>query len=136
MPDPCCLDTSALIAFYEDEPGADEVFSLLDRAENTDSEILFSFMSRYELLYLSLRENTPRSAELLEILKDLNIKEIPFSEEILNKAAQIKVTPGHKCSMADSWIAASASCSNATLYHKDNEMTTLEVKNRHITLSC
>ncbi|MBI5186501.1 MAG: PIN domain-containing protein [Nitrospinae bacterium] len=127
-----CLDTSALRAFLKEEKGYEQVYSLLELAESRAVEIFYSFMSRYELLYLSQRENKPWGRELLDFLNDFNAKEIACSEEILLKAAELKAKPG-KLSACDSWIAASALCANAVLYHKDPEMDSLPVTNKNIS---
>lgn len=130
MSERCCLDSSALLAFLKNEPGADTVYSLLEQAENPEVKIFYSFMSRYELLYLSKRENKPWAEEIFNFLKDFNVKEIAYSEETLLKAAELK--SGGGLSTCDSWIAASSAAAKATLYHKDPEMNSLPVDNCNI----
>ena len=114
------LDTSALFALRGDERGADRVQAFLSRAERRQCRVLVSFMTRMETLYLVRRDEGEEAAhEALRLMDSFSIEWIGCEAAILEKAAQIKSLGG--ISVADSWIAATASLFAATLVHKDPE---------------
>ena len=50
------LDTSAWLALIEDEEGADLVQQILEKAKSGEVDILVSFMSFMEVMYITLQE--------------------------------------------------------------------------------
>lgn len=121
------LDTSAIIAFSEDEAGADQVEQILRRAQSKKDEAFVSFMSFMEVFYGSWRAYGKEVAyrKLVE-LKTLPIKKVDLSDSLLIAAGEIKATC--QLSVADSWIAASALEKKAILVHKDPEFEQLQSK--------
>jgi predicted nucleic acid-binding protein len=114
------LDTSALLALRDDEPGADRVAELLALAQSRKVECLGSFMSLMELMYRVWRdENEARAQLAYEQCLALPITWVHESAELLKAAAAVKAR--HPLSVADAWIAATAEMSRATLVHKDPE---------------
>ena len=119
------LDTSALLALREDEPGADRVEALLAQASKKQCRLLVSFMTRMELLYcIRRKEGEQASRQGLRLVDSFEIDWISCRPEILEKAAQIK--SAGRISVADSWIAATAVVYAATLVHKDPEFESLQ----------
>ena len=55
------LDSFALMAFFEDEPGADFVRSLILKAEESDTKLLMSVVNLGEVWYSIARTNSPCS---------------------------------------------------------------------------
>lgn len=51
MAERCTLDTSALIAYFTEEPGSQEVERLLRAVEHGNAEVVASFMTYMEVLY-------------------------------------------------------------------------------------
>ena len=83
-----------------------------------------SFMTRMEFLYLIRREEGEEAArEGLRLIDSFSIDWISCEPAILDKAAQIKSS--RRVSVADSWIAATASVFGSTLVHKDPEFAPL-----------
>jgi ribonuclease VapC len=116
------LDTSALLALRSDDPGADRVESLLSKSKSNGCNLLISFMSRMELLYLVWREEGEETArEALRLVDSFEIEWVSCETEILDLAARLKAKGG--LSVADSWIGATAIAREATLVHKDPEFT-------------
>lgn len=114
------LDTSALLALRDDEPGAERVAELLEAAARGEKLCHGCFMSQMELLYRVWKdegEETGRAAYLLCLR--LPITWLHESAELLERAAEIKAR--FPLSLADAWIAASALQLNAVLVHKDPE---------------
>lgn len=118
------LDTSAIFAYFADEPGAQEVGRLLTSAEAGHLAAYVSFMTEMEVLYRvwrGLGEQAGKAAYLR--LKALPVRRLELSEPLLIAAARIKAT--HELSVADAWIAATALTTASTLVHKDPEFRPL-----------
>jgi len=118
------LDTSALLALRGDESGADRVQALLAQSKRKQCRVLVSFMTRMEILYGVGREEGEEAArEALRLIDSFSIEWISCESVILEKASRIKSAGG--LSVADSWIAATASVFGSTLVHKDPEFESL-----------
>ncbi len=117
------LDTSALLCLKENEPGASEVETIL-REQGKKETVFISFMSVMELAYILEQEQGETAAHrgILQ-LKQLPIHIVESDEPLGLAAARIKA--GHKLSVADAWIAATAERLGATLVHKDPEFEPL-----------
>ncbi len=118
------LDTSALLSLRENEPGASEVEAIL-RQHGKKGAVFISFMSIMELAYVLEQEQGESAARqgVLQ-LKQLPLEVVESDEPLGLAAARIKA--GHKLSVADAWIAATAERLGATLVHKDPEFAPLE----------
>lgn len=82
------LDTSALLAYYQDEEGAGRVEQILTRAAQKKAEVYLSFMSIFEIAYLTIAEEGPDEAiRLIMQIRELNLKEIWPDEALLWQAA-------------------------------------------------
>ena len=115
------LDTSALMAFIEQEEGAERVRDIL-RGES----IIIPWLSILEIVYISQRElGEEEGLTRYALLKKLDAEIIWEADEaLLLNAARIKST--HSLSLADSVIAAIATQHNAILIHKDPEYEQLQ----------
>ncbi|OIO01597.1 VapC toxin family PIN domain ribonuclease [Candidatus Desantisbacteria bacterium CG_4_10_14_0_8_um_filter_48_22] len=114
------LDTSAILAFLEDEPGADVVERLLKQAGSRKFRVFASFMSFMECFYHVYMEQGEESAKKVYMnLKTLPIHRVDADEELILIAGSIKAN--FRLSVADSWIIATAKKKNAKLVHKDPE---------------
>lgn len=113
------LDTSALLAFWSDEPGADDVERIL-RTAPAKAVVHISFMTVMEARYLLLRRAGQQAVfEFEAMVRNLPVLRIDVTDEILNHAAGIKAST--RLSVADSWIIATAIATNSVLIHKDPE---------------
>lgn len=124
------LDTSALVAYLENEVGASEVETIL-RA----GAVQVPWTALLEVYYISLQEMDEeealfrfasiRSAPEIEVLWNLD-------EALLLTAGQIKAT--NRVSFADALIAAYAIQHDAVLVHKDPEFDLLgtQITVRHL----
>jgi predicted nucleic acid-binding protein len=119
------LDTSAVVAYFADEPGAAQVERLLVSAEAGKAEVFASFMTYMEVLYRLWQHRGEREGKIAYIrLKTLPIKRWDVSEGLLLRASRIKAE--HNLSVADAWIAATALVTNSRLVHKDPEFRSLQ----------
>ena len=121
------LDTSALLAFIEDEAGADIVEKLLEQAKAGKIAILISFMAFMEVYYITLQERDETEAEeRLQLMNSLPRKRVESTKTIGIIASKFKAN--YHLSVADAWIAALAKERNAILVHKDPEFEQVETE--------
>lgn len=127
------LDTSALLALRDDEAGADRVAALLNQAQAGRPECYGCFMSLMEVYYRVWKDEGEAAGRLAyEQCLSLPIEWVHESPELLEAAAAIKAT--NALSLADAWIAATASLAGATLVHKDPEFAALKLKQEVLPL--
>jgi predicted nucleic acid-binding protein len=118
------LDTSAILAFTDNEEGADEVQQLLEAARARQCVIEVCAISLMELAYITEREQgEDEAARLVALVKAWPITWVYPEEKTLLQAAKLKAT--HRLSVADALIAAVAKLSPAILVHKDPEFAAL-----------
>lgn len=118
------LDTSAIIAYFADEPGAETLERLLERAEAGRVALFASFVTYMEVLYRVWQQRGERGGKLAYLrLKALPVRRFDLTEGLLLRAARVKAS--HRLSFADAWIAATAIVTNSRLVHKDPEFRPL-----------
>ena len=127
------LDTSAWLTLIEDEPGADIVQDLVERAIAGEVGVLVSFMSFMEVYYITLQERDQSEAHArIDLMAALPILRVESSSALAIVAGELKAN--HRLSVADAWIAALAKERNATLVHKDPEFEQVEATTQTLTL--
>jgi len=120
VPLPWLLDTSAILAFIEDEAGADRVEVAL-RLPTT----LVPWPVLLETHSISLQEEGQAEADRrIALIKQLEIEILwGMDESTLLTASRLKAA--HHVSLADAVIAAFAIRRRAVLMHKDPELDAL-----------
>ena len=119
------LDSSAFLALFEDENGAETVQNLLDQATRGGVIIFVSFVTFTEIFYITFREKGEKEArKQTKLMNRLAITRVESSQELGLIAGRLKAT--NKISFADAWISATAIFYAATLVHKDPEFEQLE----------
>jgi len=121
------LDSWALIAFFEDEPAADDVEKLLGQAAVDRHKLLLSVVNWGEIYYNTMREVSQEAAEQkASEIAALPVEIVPVSEdlELARQAAICKAT--HRMSYADCFAAALAKVNNCELVTGDPEFKSLE----------
>lgn len=114
------LDTSALLALRDDEPGAARVAVLLDRSARGAAPCHACFISLMEVLYRVWKdEGKAAGRAAYTACQALPIRWLHESPELLERAAELKAR--FPISLADAWIAAAALELDAILVHKDPE---------------
>ena len=115
------FDTSALLALWNDEEGAETVENLL----RSDLPVCISFMSAMECRYRVWKSvGREESEEFSKYLDLLPLKRIDITDAIFEKAVEIKAT--NRLSVCDSWIVATAIATDSILVHKDPEFEPLK----------
>jgi predicted nucleic acid-binding protein len=112
------LDASALIAFFEDRPGAEKVEELLAKAAETKRPLLMSAVNWGEVYYSvwCARGQQAASAKLREIAQ-LPIRVVDVDVESAKLAASLKAE--HSLPYADCFAAALAQTRKAALVTSD-----------------
>ena len=121
------LDSTAFLALFEDEPGAETVQKLLESAKKGEIVIFTSFVSFTEVFYITLREKKEEEAKKrIKLMNVLAMMRVESSQELGLIAGRLKST--YRLSFADTWIAATAIFYDAILVHKDPEFDQLKDK--------
>ena len=124
MVDRYVLDTSAILAFVDQEEGAAEVERLLDKAKVGECVIDICSITLMEVYYVSLREaGETEAARLVSLMKAWPVTWVYHDEKMLLQAGRLKAS--YRLSVADALIAAVAKLREATLVHKDPELQSL-----------
>ena len=121
------LDSWALIAFFEDEPAAEAVETLLQQAMDGKVKLLMSVVTWGEVYYITMREVSQAAAEQKTTeIAALPIDIIGVSDDLTltKQAAIFKAT--HKMSYADCFAAALAKQESAALVTGDPEFKVVE----------
>ncbi len=117
---PYLLDTSALMALIEDEPGAERVDHVL-----RNERVFVPFLVALETYYVTLQERSEDEADrrfgLIRQLAGTWLDQV--SDQVLLVAGKIKARC--RVSLADALVAAFAWNVGATLVHKDPEFETV-----------
>ena len=122
------LDSWALIAFFEDEPAAEQVELLLAKAETGTHKLLLSAVNWGEIYYNTMREVSQAAAErTVKEIAGLAIEIVGVDGtnlDYVRQAAIYKAT--RKLSYADAFAAALAKIKNAELVTGDREFKQVE----------
>lgn len=114
------LDSSAVIAFFNDESGADNIEKLLNRASKSECTLLMHNASVAEFYYDFLRRGTKQDAALgSEILTAYPITFIDtISTDLIKQIGHFKSR--YKISFADAFVLATAKLNNAKVLTSDH----------------
>ena len=119
------LDSYALMAFFEDEPGADFVRGLLQKAVESDTNLLMSVVNLGEVWYSIARTNSPELADqYIHEIKGMGIEIVDIDWVLTRQAAVFKANGN--ISYADCFAAALAKSHKAELVTGDKEFKLLE----------
>ena len=124
---PICfvLDSFALLAHFEDEPGRHRVQALLAQAAKQRAEILLSLINYGEVIYITEREHGIQAAQkVISTIDRLPITIVEIDRRLTLAAAHIKAH--HAVSYADAFAIALAQNRRATLLTSDPEFRTVE----------
>lgn len=121
------LDTFALIAHFDAEPGGEKVSQLLINAGNGDIAIAMSLINVGEIFYITTRQQGISKAEIM--LDDLRAFPITFydaTEERILASARLKAE--YPISYADAFAASLTQELDAVLVTGDPEFKTIKEK--------
>ena len=119
------LDASALMAFFEDRPGAEKVEELISQAVSGKKELLMSVVNWGEVYYSTWRARGRDAAhKLVAEIAQLPIEVVPADFELTKLAAELKAQ--HKLPYADCFAAALAQQRRAILAAADKDFEQVE----------
>jgi predicted nucleic acid-binding protein len=119
------LDSFAALAFLFAEPGHEKVVTALEKAAETDSNLLIAGPNWAEVRCIIERKvGLAEWREVRARLLGLPIQIVPAGQELSELAGELKVTK--KMSLADCFAAALAKRERAEIYTGDPEFKTLE----------
>lgn len=121
------LDSWALMAFFQDEPAAEEVERLLIKAAEGRVTLLLCVVNWGEVYYSVARAEGEEVAEQKAAeLATLPIEIVPVGDDLrlAREAARLKAT--HKMAYADCFAAALAKIRNAEVITGDPEFKEVE----------
>jgi len=124
------LDSYAILTFLFKQHGHEKVVALLEKAAESDKQLLIAAPNWAEVRYMVERkvgaEQWPKTrAKLLGLPIDI----VPVDQELAEIAGEIKAT--RKMSLADCFAAALAKKSKADIYTGDPEFKAME-KELHV----
>ena len=118
------LDTSAVLAYVDDEEGAEVVANYLRAGQRQEATLYASFVTLTEIRYITIQERDESSADhLVGLVKAWPLNWVYPDERQCLLAARYKAEYG--ISLADSFVAAAASLLSAILVHKDPEFVAM-----------
>ena len=118
------LDSFAMIAYFEDEPGADKVSEILRVAMDRKAKGFMSVINWGEMYYNTMREQGVEEAErVLTQFDKYPIKLIEADRRLTYEAAKLKAR--YKIAYADCFAAALTLSLNALLITGDPEFKKL-----------
>lgn len=124
------IDACSLIAFFNDESGAEKVEALFQKALDEEAEIFLHTINLYEVYYDCVRvKGKEKAEELLSEVSTLPIDiERGISNTLISEAGYFKVN--EKVSLADSILLGLAKIKNASVISSDHhEFDVIEKKN-------
>ena len=119
------LDSFAVLAWIQDEPGAERVEALLLEARHTESPLLLTALNLGEVYYRIARQHGhPTAGGIVLQLHALPIQICPCDESLALAAARIKAD--FPLAYADAIAAAAAQRERATVVTGDPEFRKIE----------
>ena len=119
------LDAYAIMAFFEDEPGADFVRNLILQAEESNIDLLMSVVNLGEVWYSIARTNSSETADqYIHEIQGMAIDIVEADWQLTRQAATFKVNG--KISYGDCFAAALAKNREAELVTGDTEFKVLQ----------
>ncbi len=118
------LDSFALLAYLNAEPGGARVQSLLTQAQAQRCRLVMSWINIGEVLYVTERaRGLPAAQTVQALIEALPVERLEASREVILEAVHIKAQ--HSLSYADAFAVASAVREQATILTGDPEYQTV-----------
>lgn len=119
------LDSWALLAYLEQEPGYEKVIDLFERAVESSRPLLMCIVNWGEVYYQVVRQFGEQKAQEIEnLIQTLPITLVEANKELTREAARVKATK--RIAYADCFAVALARLRKAELYTGDSEFKAAE----------
>lgn len=101
------LDAFALMAYFENEPGADRVEQILDEVRSGKAHAYISIINIGDVVYNTERKHGFNKAQdTLAFIQELPVEVLPADDQTVLAAAHIKAN--HPVSYADAFVIVAA----------------------------
>lgn len=118
------LDSFALLCFFQQEPGWQEVEAILNQKHRSGENLYLNIINWGELYYIVRRRlGQTKAEEALDRIAQLPIEIVPVDERLVMEAAKIKSQ--YPISYADAFCAATAKRYGAAIISGDPDFTQL-----------
>lgn len=125
MSDTWVLDSYAVLALLQKEPGAEEVLERLEQAQQGGERVLMTWVNAGEVLYaVERRRGADNVPQVLGLLEASALRFVEVDRELTLTAATIKAS--HRLAYADAFAAALAIREGAPLITGDPEFRQLQ----------
>jgi predicted nucleic acid-binding protein len=122
---PVVLDTSALLAYFFDEPGAEKVEEIINKATEADRPLFISAVNWAEVLYKMHRKYGKQGFETAQHFERTTaVEAVAVDRELAEAAAHLKNE--YDLGLADAFAAALARHKKAELVTADHEFKSVE----------
>ena len=119
------FDSFALLAFFQNEKGAEKVLKFLKETKNNRIEPLISVINLGEILYMTKKRfGDAKKIEILGRIHQLSFNIIPVTNDLVFEAAEIKAD--YPISYADSFAVACAIDQSAEIVTGDPDFKKVE----------
>jgi ribonuclease VapC len=119
------LDSYSLIAYIENEDGAEKMIEVFRVARDSGRTLFLSVVNWGEVYYITLREaGRERTEAVAQLISTLPIQIIPVDLDLTKQAAEFKAIK--KMSYGDCFAAALAKLRKAELVTGDEEFKQVE----------
>ncbi len=119
------LDTFALLAYLQQEPGYQQVKDILIRAKRGEAEVFLSIVSYGEALYiLERQQGIAQVPHVIGVIDQLPLQVLNADRSLAFAAAHVKAN--HSISYADAFVVALGQQTGAVVVTGDPEFHAVE----------
>ncbi len=119
------FDSFALLAFFQNEKGAEKVLKFLKETKNNRIEPLISVINLGEILYMTKKRfGDAKKIEILGRIHQLSFNIIPVTNDLVFEAAEIKAD--YPISYADGFAVACAIDQSAEIVTGEHDFKKVE----------
>jgi predicted nucleic acid-binding protein len=118
------LDTSAILAHYLNEPGADDVNAILSQGPEAAGISLIALVELRGRL-AEVVANPQEAERAFKLYTETLTTVLPFTRETADAAMNLRAATRPRLPLVDALIAASAKQHSAVLVHRDPHMATI-----------
>ena len=119
------LDSYALLAYFEAEPGSEQIRALLESAKKGKCRLYMCVVNLGEVMYIVEREKgLPKAHETLARIDELPIDVVDVDRRLMLAASHLKMNC--PIAYADCFAAALSQIKNATLVTGDPEFNKIK----------
>lgn len=131
MGDPIAIDAEPLIAYYWDEPGADDVEAVLDDVERGNSRGWINTVTCTEVRYVCGRDDAEKSRQYVSRIRDWF--SVVTAEDVWERAAAYK--QDHPIALGDAFTLATAAEKDAVAFcGADDDFANVDVRIRRFRI--